>query len=292
MEKNNDKLKLILIVIDGPDCTGKESLSEMIRTYINGMYKRSKLPNATSDDEIYKDVVVDFDKRYKPVVIKPSEYIRNLPRNKSLNYVMKYVDDLIIDKIEFPDYGSDIGKKIKALLMSDDIDLNELETLFAEDIVTSMKRFIDTVEERSAKGIWTIVLCDRYLTSNYAYMMSKGRTTEAINMFTKYSKRIPVPDIMIDTGINMKKFDVYLNRLADRGDMDAHEKDTKLLSRVNDIYSSGKIANAVFGSDTLLKMTDNHNHVIDRYHLIDWWEDKCLTETMLRILKSINDRIN
>jgi dTMP kinase len=138
----------------------------------------------------------------------------------------------------YPDYDGPIGKLIDEFLHGKyDLEVETQFILYFADFLKNAKEIRRLLEQGET------VISDRYLTSTLAYQGLKGFPVEnglkAAELFN-----LPKPDLVIYLGISsgtsMKR------KLEEKGNLDRHEADKDLLTRVGEFYE--KLANDnVFG---------------------------------------------
>ena len=127
--------------------------------------------------------------------------------------------------VDFPDYNTPIGIKIRAFLEGKREYSNELKHMLLSANRWERKSQIESMIEKG-----TIVIINRYYQSNLVYGVSNGLN---INSLANLEKGLPKEDIVIVLDVSST---VSTERSAE-GDLDSFEKNQKLLLEVNKNYS-------------------------------------------------------
>ena len=141
------------------------------------------------------------------------------------------------EKLQYPDYASDIGKLIHEWLHNkSELTPEALFLLYATDMVKDQKRLGSWLEQGRT------VIADRYITSTMAYQTMQGVPLEKILKFCElFGMR--KPDIVIylevspETSMDRKK--------SEKGSLDRNESRREFLERVCGSYE-GLVEKQVF----------------------------------------------
>ena len=174
-------------------------------------------------------------------------------------------------KFSFPNYGSDACKPVEMYLggvlgsKPEDTGAYSASVLFAVDRFFSYR--LDWKELLDKDN--TVVVLDRYTTSNAVHQISKLNCDEWDSFldwlydfeFTKMA--LPVPDITIALDVPPKTSRVLLEKRAKEDashKTDIHEQDTKYLEKC---YEASKYASDKWGW-TRIECTDNDGNMLTR----------------------------
>ena len=285
MRHVKEDLKLTLVVVDGLDGIGKESFSDFLVQTVTDI--RDKVIKKNN----YK---VSYNVNYPPIELNDKFGFdsNSLEILQELSSVV-LDDNVIVEKKSFPNYESETGKRIKDLLYSVQTDetVKELEMLFNKNIVDEMISYMNILKERASKGIRTLLICDRYITSNFMYMTSRRGRDVAIKCVSPYATQIPYPDILIVGTPRESEMNEYFEILRSRGDLDSFESNKELLIRVAKVcenltsYDSDNDLYKLFQLDH--KDDDGKKCRLYRFGL-KWWETLAeYNQWMLRLLYDI-----
>lgn len=285
MRHSKEDLKLTLVVVDGLDGIGKESFSDFLVQTVTDI--RDKVIKKNN----YK---VSYNVNYPPIELNDKFGFdsNSLEILQELSSVV-LDESFIVEKKSFPNYESETGKRIKDLLYSVQTDetVKELEMLFNKNIVDEMISYMNILKERASKGIRTLLICDRYITSNFMYMTSRRGRDVAIECVSPYATQIPYPDILIVGTPRESEMDEYFEILRSRGNLDSFESNKELLIRVAKVcenltsYGSDNDLYKLFQLDP--KDVDGAKCRLYRFGL-KWWETLGeYNQWMLRLLYDI-----
>ncbi len=156
-----------------------------------------------------------------------------------------------VKKLEFPDYESPSSALVKMYLAGDfgtkpeDVNAYVASAFYAVDRAAGyLKSWKNDCEND------TVILCDRYCTSNIIYQMSKVAESERDSFIEwqndfEYSKLgLPKPDVVIyldvEPEVSQKLMEKRYN--GDKSKMDLHEKNVKFLleCRNSALYAAKK----------------------------------------------------
>lgn len=218
-----------------------------------------------------------MNKDFKLIVIEGVDSSGKATQSALLKERLSLTDKKIAS-IEFPNYKSDSSALCKMYLNGDfgkeatDISPYAASVLFAVDRFASVKA---TWKELFADG--TVIIADRYTTSNMVHQASKITDTDEKNAFLdwlyelEYEKlSLPEPDLVIFLDMpveNAKKLmEKRANKIDNSSQKDIHERD--------EAYLKASYDNAVF--------------VAEKYG----WETVCCTKDgNLRTIEEIADEI-
>ena len=154
---------------------------------------------------------------------------------------------LKVKKISFPDYESDFCIPVKKYLAGDlgnnpsDVNAYAASSFYAIDRYASYKKDWGAAYEKG-----TIIVCDRYVTSNIVHQAMKidGDKTEFINWLSDYEYNklgLPKPDVVVFLDMPPEAAQVLMknraNKITGEKEKDIHEK--------NEAYLKGAYDNAV-----------------------------------------------
>lgn len=143
-----------------------------------------------------------------------------------------------VRKLEFPDYDSPSSSLVKMYLNGDfgknpeDVNAYTASAFYAVDRAAS---YLKNWKNDCNNG--SVILCDRYCTSNIIYQMSKVNMEERDSFIEwlsdfEYNKLgLPVPDavIYLDVDPNVSQKLMVKRYGGDKSKMDLHEKNVKFL---------------------------------------------------------------
>ena len=156
-----------------------------------------------------------------------------------------------VRKLEFPDYANPSSSLVKMYLGGDfgsnpnDVNAYAASSFYAVDRVASFLQFWKTDYEEG-----TVILSDRYATSNIIYQMSKVEDSqrdefiEWQNDFEYNKLGIPKPDAVIYLDIEPEVSQKLMEKRygGDMSKMDLHERNVKFLldCRKSALYAAEK----------------------------------------------------
>ena len=156
-----------------------------------------------------------------------------------------------VRKLEFPDYDSPSSSLVKMYLNGDfgknpeDVNAYAASAFYAVDRAAS---YLKNWKNDCNNG--SVILCDRYCTSNIIYQMSKVKNDERDGFIEwqsdfEYNKLgLPVPDAVIyldvDPDVSQRLMEKRYG--GDKSKMDLHEKNVKFLRecRESAVYATQK----------------------------------------------------
>lgn len=156
-----------------------------------------------------------------------------------------------VRKLEFPDYDSPSSSLVKMYLNGDfgknpeDVNAYAASAFYAVDRAAS---YLKNWKNDCNNG--SVILCDRYCTSNIIYQMSKVKNDERDGFIERqsdfeYNKLgLPVPDAVIyldvDPDVSQRLMEKRYG--GDKSKMDLHEKNVKFLRecRESAVYATQK----------------------------------------------------
>lgn len=156
-----------------------------------------------------------------------------------------------VRKLEFPDYDSPSSSLVKMYLNGDfgknpeDVNAYAASAFYAVDRAAS---YLKNWKTDCNNG--SVILCDRYCTSNIIYQMSKVKNDERDSFIEwqsdfEYNKLgLPVPDAVIyldvDPDVSQRLMEKRYG--GDKSKMDLHEKNVKFLRecRESAVYATQK----------------------------------------------------
>ena len=156
-----------------------------------------------------------------------------------------------VRKLEFPDYDSPSSSLVKMYLNGDfgknpeDVNAYTASAFYAVDRAAS---YLKNWKNDCNNG--SVILCDRYCTSNIIYQMSKVKNDERDSFIEwqsdfEYNKLgLPVPDAVIyldvDPDVSQRLMEKRYG--GDKSKMDLHEKNVKFLRecRESAVYATQK----------------------------------------------------
>ena len=151
---------------------------------------------------------------------------------------LKKLDGKPIFTLKYPHYKDAIGKAIHNFLHEKlDLSVEAQFLLYAFQMVSEKEK----IAHLRKKGI---LVCDRYFTSTLCYQGVKGFPLPKALDFAKIFQ-IEVPDLVIFLDV---KPEIALKRKekeAGKTDLDRHEKDLKLMQKVDSMYQK-LIENQIF----------------------------------------------
>lgn len=225
---------MILIVVDGPDCMGKESFTN----FVYAAMKKANIGGFEHDSSVkynddYPTLYLDMHKYTWHNENKwGCESAASNGMERSFRYKVFHVD-----KRSFPNYETESGKRIKELLYSEQTPevVTELEQLFVDNIAEGMEEYRTLVKERSARGEFSVLICDRYIYSNFVYMWARYGKEKALEFMTPHAQDLPLPDCVVTFRSGLSRPD-WLRCLKNCGNLDNNEKDTSFMEKVDDIF--------------------------------------------------------
>ena len=151
-----------------------------------------------------------------------------------------------VTRVSFPDYDSDSSALVKMYLRGDfgaqaaDVDAYAASAFFAVDRYASFHTKWGAAYRRGS-----VVLSDRYVTSNMAHQAVKLTDTKArqeyftwLEDFEYVRLGLPRPDLVVFLDMPPEASDRLLAvRAKETGAVDIHEKDCNYLHRVHDAYA-------------------------------------------------------
>lgn len=152
--------------------------------------------------------------------------------------IMKIMNNSKVKIIHFPRYETELGKKIKDVLHSDDCDdSDKLQYYYLADQISFSKELSDGKYDE-----YDILILDRFFLSTSAYSLTTDKKIFK-NIYTLHkvaikSKRLVVPDYTILITLNDDADESIFNkRLNSKKDKDVFEKHDFLL-KVNSNYKT------------------------------------------------------
>ncbi|SCX91138.1 deoxynucleoside kinase [Ruminococcus sp. YE282] len=156
-----------------------------------------------------------------------------------------------VRKLEFPDYDSPSSSLVKMYLNGDfgknpeDVNAYAASAFYAVDRAAS---YLKNWKNDCNNG--SVILCDRYCTSNIIYQMSKVKNDERDGFIEwqsdfEYNKLgLPVPDavIYLDVDLDVSQRLMEKRYGGDKSKMDLHEQNVKFLRecRESAVYATQK----------------------------------------------------
>lgn len=281
IKQNKKDLKLVLVVVDGVDGIGKESFSDFLVSYLKSI--RDK----TIENDNYE---INYSSDYQSIKLNKDDLNMLVSRMSD----MIDNDNLVIEKKSFPNYETETGVKIKSLLygVQNDETTAELEKLFNVNIVDEMNEYLNLLKSRVDKGISTILVCDRYISSNLVYMSSRRGSSAAIDFIKPHASCIPYPDVMVIGAPSKYDMHNYFELLKSRGNLDNFEQDKDFLINVINKYDilayNGYYLYKIFGFDS----DEDFDEVCEIFRFgLKWWDFSSTHSShwLYKLTRSIND---
>lgn len=216
-----------IIDLEGGDCTGKESISKIIKFFLSDIKMfLDNYGHLEGYNFLYKGNYGDLS-------------IPNLLMNVSRDTIERFVrlfknKEISVDVVSFPDYNSNIGNLISAFLRKENLTVGErhlLKYMFPCDMLSKTTEVFSNIDAYDDSVI-PVVIFDRYLLSNYIFMLANNEFAgKSTTIWRDFKTLLKEPQMIIAVD-NSESFDYFKSNLAKKEDKDLQETNTDLQYRV------------------------------------------------------------
>lgn len=216
-----------IIDLEGGDCTGKESISKIIKFFLSDVKDfLDKNNHLEGYNFLYKG-------NYGEISIP------NLLMNVSFDNIDRFVrlfknKKFNVDVVSFPDYNSNIGKLISSFLRKENLTVGErhlLKYMFPCDMLSKTEEVFSKIDGYNS-DIIPVVVFDRYLLSNYIFMLANNEFSgKSTTIWRDFKTLLKEPQMIIAVD-NSESFDYFKSNLAKKEDKDLQETNTELQYKV------------------------------------------------------------